>query len=276
MYSIISDALIALGILTLIASLFNVSRILRRLPLGSSRFAWVVMTGLIVLFVIGYAAYIGIFWNKQKDLLDLVVPAVFSFGAMFVWFSTALALQTALDVMRVSLLEHETQTDPLTGMYNRRFLEQHLPIEFAKAKRYQMDLAVMMLDLDHFKSINDLHGHQVGDQILVGMANLLGDALRNSDLLIRYGGEEFMVIVPNTAPQSVQLVAERIRVCIASHSFKTGSQEQSLEISVTVSIGIANHSDSIASPEDLIRIADENLYRAKHEGRNQVVTDIPG
>jgi hypothetical protein len=166
MISLVSNSLVLVGVIILLGSLATVKNIIRRLPLGGSRTSWYAMSALIILFVIGYLGYVVAFWGQHATALDLIVPGIFFFGACFVWLSSILALQTAMDVMRITVLEHESFTDPLTGVYNRRFMEQHLGEEVSKARRYKFDLAVLLLDLDYFKRINDEHGHQAGDQLL--------------------------------------------------------------------------------------------------------------
>jgi len=276
MLLLFSNGLVLVGTIILTGSLVTVRNITRRLPLGSSRNSWHAMTALISLFVVGYLGYMIVFWNKHTSLLDLIVPGIFFFGACFVWLSSVLALQTAMDVMRITALEHETLTDPLTGIYNRRFMEQRLREEVSKARRYHFKLAVLLLDLDHFKRVNDELGHQAGDQVLIEIGNLVNRELRDSDILARYGGEEFLVIAPNTAPSASKSLAERLRKRIESHTFLTAfNKARKLEKQITVSIGVANFGDSSNDEESLIQVADQNLYRAKHGGRNQVVAGAP-
>jgi diguanylate cyclase (GGDEF)-like protein len=274
--SLIANCLVLVGILILLGSLVTVRRIILRLPEGRSRKSWFAMAGLIALFVAGYLGYMQIFWAQQVATIDLVVPAVFFFGACFVWLSTFLALQTAMDIMRISRLEKESFTDPLTGAYNRRYMEQCLQEEIAKARRYQFDLSLLLLDIDHFKRVNDQHGHQAGDQVLVELSALVAYELRDSDILARYGGEEFLAIVPNTGLADAGKLAERLRRRIEDHDFSTGAKAQPAPgISLTVSIGVASYGGSITSEESLIQAADSNLYRAKEQGRNKVVADNP-
>jgi len=269
--SLISNGFVLLGIAILAASLVTVRKIIRRLPLGGSRSSWYAMAVLILLFVIGYFGYIAIVWEKHLTSVDLIVPGVFFFGACFVWLATFIALQTAMDVMRITILEHETFTDPLTGVFNRRFMEKRLVEEVSKARRYEFELAVLMLDLDHFKQINDLYGHQAGDQLLKEIGDLVGFELRDSDVLARYGGEEFLVIAPNTAPTDATSLAERLRSRIESHN--SLPDQDNLKLRVTVSIGVANFGGDILDEKSLIRIADKNLYLAKDSGRNRVIPE---
>ncbi len=262
------------GIIILITSLVVVRRITRELPSGRSCKSWCAMSGLITLFVAGYVGYVVIFWDNHVAMVDLIVPGIFFFGACFVWFSTYIALQTTLDVMRISDLEHETVTDPLTGIYNRRFMEQRLTEEISKARRYNFQLSVILFDLDHFKRVNDEHGHQAGDEILIQVSALVNAQLRDSDMLSRYGGEEFLIIAPNTGPAEAALLAERLRARIEAQEFlKDYEGIQQPELHVTVSIGLASFGENNNNEEMMIGSADRNLYQAKNEGRNRVVGD---
>jgi len=159
-------------------------------------------------------------------------------------------------------------TDALTGLYNRRYLYQLLQREFARAKRYLRPLACLMLDLDHFKDVNDTHGHQVGDRVLVLVGDVLRRTLRNTDVPARFGGEEFMVLAPETNAEAGTIVAERLRTRVAEESAAKGGGIPR----ITVSIGVATtQHEQAASTEELVRLSDEGLYRAKNAGRNRVV-----
>lgn len=271
MISIVAYGLVLTGIVILLGSLPVVRRIAQRLPAGRSRKSWCAMASLIVLFVLGYLGYLTVVANEHSAVTDLIVPGIFFFGACFVWFSTYIALQTALDVMRISVLEHEILTDPLTGIYNRRFLEQRLAEEISKARRYGFELSILLFDLDHFKRINDEYGHQVGDRMLVEISRLAIGQLRDSDILARYGGEEFLVIAPGTELDEAMRLAERLRAHVESHDFlvKDGVIGAA-GLDMTISIGVAGFMGSDDSAEALIGRADRNLYRAKRAGRNRV------
>lgn len=266
--------LVYVGVMILFASLLTVRKITARLPTGRSRNQWRAMIGMIVLFIVGYLAYGALFWRQHGSLLDMLVPGVFFFGACFVWLSSLLALQTAKDVKRITVLEHETFTDPLTGIYNRRFMELRLREEVSKSRRYDSELAILLLDLDHFKRVNDEHGHQAGDRLLIEVCNLINRELRDSDILSRFGGEEFLVIAPSTDAVNALVFAERLRASIEAHRFvPEPDSPPEHEIQITVSIGIASYGEPAADEESLVRVADENLYQAKRGGRNRVVAD---
>ncbi|NNE41107.1 MAG: PleD family two-component system response regulator [Marinicaulis sp.] len=162
-------------------------------------------------------------------------------------------------------------TDQLTGLYNRRYLASHLSAMFDRAFWTGRSLAVMVLDIDHFKSINDTHGHDVGDKVLVEFADTVSKSVRGIDLACRYGGEEFLVAMPDTDMAFASVVAERLRQEVEGNKIVVNSGRD--EISVTVSIGIASTENG---PEEdtaqkLIKRADEALYSAKESGRNKVV-----
>ncbi|OIN92772.1 MAG: hypothetical protein AUJ20_06180 [Comamonadaceae bacterium CG1_02_60_18] len=159
-------------------------------------------------------------------------------------------------------LSKQASTDQLTGAWNRRRLEETIANEMDRLKRYDHPLSMVMLDIDFFKKINDLHGHLVGDQVLVTLTKVLQSNLRAIDTLTRWGGEEFVVLCPNTTLATVTLLAERLRASVANTSFALVGQ-------VTISLGVA---ECLASEtwQDWLKRADAALYRAKEGGRNQV------
>jgi two-component system cell cycle response regulator len=170
------------------------------------------------------------------------------------------------DRARLEMLAH---TDPLTQTYNRRALMDRLTEEMERARRYGLHLSVLMVDLDHFKAINDSYGHVVGDEVLRGVSATLQREARTVDIVARFGGEEFVVVLPETGAEGALALAERIRARIAGTPPVPGGEYGWLR--VTVSIGVATVPESRAStPEELIGVADEALYRAKAEGRNRV------
>jgi two-component system cell cycle response regulator len=166
---------------------------------------------------------------------------------------------------RNATLDRVSRTDALTGLYNRRHLDEELTRRHADARRHREPLCVLLLDIDHFKDINDTHGHPVGDEVLQGFANRLSEQLRLGDIAGRWGGEEFLIILPRTDLAGGTEVAQRIRAATDTSPIAAGGQR----IPVTVSGGCSQGPG--ASPEDLIRGADTCLYQAKAAGRNTVV-----
>ncbi|MET0287966.1 MAG: GGDEF domain-containing protein [Polyangiales bacterium] len=159
--------------------------------------------------------------------------------------------------------------DRLTGMYNRGYFDDRLAAEWAFVKRHQSTMAVLVVDLDHFKSINDTHGHPVGDAVLKVAAGKIKDSLRAEDLAARYGGEEFVVLARGTDAGGAQVLGQRLRTRIA----QTEVEVPSGVVKVTASIGVAVMRRDLVfrSPSELLSVADAALYEAKANGRNQVV-----
>jgi diguanylate cyclase (GGDEF)-like protein len=158
--------------------------------------------------------------------------------------------------------------DPLTQVANRRAVEQRLAHEFQRERRYKHPLACILIDIDHFKAVNDNYGHPVGDKVLVEVAIAIRESIRTTDLVARFGGEEFIVVAPETGSVAAHLVAERIRRAITAKT--TAKMDQGLPV-VTASLGVASTDVKVVTESDLVAKADAALYRAKREGRNRVV-----
>jgi two-component system, cell cycle response regulator len=170
------------------------------------------------------------------------------------------------EALQQNLYEQATR-DPLTRVHNRRYFQEALAKEFAHARRHKVPLSLLLLDIDHFKAINDGYGHLVGDHILQRVARRISDTLRIEDTLARYGGEEFVALLRETSEPQAVLCAERIRKCVQDTTFTYDGRS----LPVTVSIGVATvdpqHMDAFT---DLVQTADSRLYAAKEAGRNRV------
>ncbi|MHB8795071.1 MAG: GGDEF domain-containing protein [Candidatus Nanopelagicales bacterium] len=190
---------------------------------------------------------------EAEAVLDATLPGL------------GVALSNALnhmDLQRVAAL------DPLTGVFNRRFGLQRLREEVGRSHRTGDPLGLLMLDLDHFKAINDTYGHLVGDRVLQAVVRSTRGVLREGDVLMRYGGEEFAVVLPGAGRDDRQAMAERIRRAVADAEISESGQH----ITVTVSVGGAGMPDQpVRAPEDLIAVADQALYAAKNAGRDRCV-----
>lgn len=160
-------------------------------------------------------------------------------------------------------------TDPLTGCVNRRELMEKLEAELERVQRYKLALSVLMIDLDRFKDVNDLHGHLVGDSVLRQVGEILRAEVRSVDVVARYGGEEFVALVPETGPEGARIFAERIRLHVAQHDFTEGGEPEPLRVTVSVGVTSLDPGES-SDPEAVIARADDALYRAKRRGRNRV------
>ena len=164
-------------------------------------------------------------------------------------------------------LEYLSTTDEVTGLRTRRYVNEMLRGEFQRARRYGQPLSVLMADLDHFKRVNDQYGHPAGDAVLRAAADRLQEHLRATDVAGRYGGEEFVVVLPHNDLEGATLAAERWRDMIGGKPF---ALPDGREIRVTVSIGVAAYARSMESPDELVSAADTALYMAKENGRDRV------
>lgn len=155
--------------------------------------------------------------------------------------------------------------DGLTGIFNRRYFEMRIAEELERASRFTGRLAVIMVDIDHFKRLNDEFGHLLGDEVLRGVSSILKHQLRKVDMVSRYGGEEFAVIVPETTGANALAVAEKLRRQVEAHPFPGVPRP------VTISCGVADYPTQGATRDELVAAADSALYQAKQAGRNRVM-----
>lgn len=167
------------------------------------------------------------------------------------------------------LLQRLSRADGLTGLYIRHYWESRVRDLLAQVRRHPQPLSLILLDVDHFKAINDTHGHSVGDQVLQQIALQLQANLRETELLGRYGGEEFALVLPNTGTDAALATAERLRRLIAQSGFC--EQEQAQPLNCTISLGVATWQEEFGDYAGWIRAADKALYQAKHQGRNTTV-----
>ncbi len=157
--------------------------------------------------------------------------------------------------------------DSLTGVFNRHHLEERMRFSYELSRRYGRELSVLMVDIDHFKSINDTYGHQAGDAVLREVAALLRQRLRSTDIIGRYGGEEFIAVLQETGESGAEIVSEDLVRMVAAAKIEIGLADP---VCVTISVGYASYPGDALNIDNLIKIADQGLYQAKHAGRNQV------
>jgi two-component system cell cycle response regulator len=198
--------------------------------------------------------------NEDVDFASTVIRA-----AVTAVQRAKLLASTIEDNRRLELL---AQTDPLTKLLNRRALNERLSAEMGRVRRYDTVVSILLIDLDHFKLINDTYGHLTGDSVLFEVAVQLERGVRAVDLVARYGGEEFVVVLPETTPAGAAAFAERLRELVETHEF---AADRGTPLRLTVSIGVASFPGfGVEAVDDLFAAADQALYRAKAEGRNRV------
>jgi diguanylate cyclase (GGDEF)-like protein len=269
---ILTDVLSVLGSLVLIGALVPVQKLIAELPPGSARRHWHFLRALIAFVVLGYIAYAVGQWNDPRQWGDLLVPSVFLLGACTVLIITIMSRQTALDIRHMAVLEQQSITDPLMAIYNRRYLDGRLRQELLRARRHGLPLSVLLIDIDHFKAVNDTWGHPVGDQALIALGKLIVSHVRVPDTVVRYGGEEVLVLAPDTPLTSAHKLGERLRQSVDESVLVWACPEtRGQNIHVTVSIGVTELGPEPDDARGLLDRADKALYRAKSAGRNCVV-----
>jgi diguanylate cyclase (GGDEF)-like protein len=182
----------------------------------------------------------------------------------------AIAIENARNFLRVQEL---TVTDDVTSLYNSRHLHDMLTAEYERSRRYELTFSIIFFDLDHFKSVNDRYGHLCGSKLLKEVGDLVRHSLRTVDIPTRYGGDEFVIILPQTPKEQALHVTRRLRLALNERVFLTS---EGLEVRVTASFGVSNFPDDAESRDDVLRLADEAMYRVKETTRDGIQIAEPG
>lgn len=260
------------GCIYLSLSLVPIRRLIMEVEDNDLKKKWKILISLIVFFIVFYVIFAFNLWIRREIVhsLSIIVSLMLLCGGVFCYLVGKLALQTMKDVKSLAILQHESVTDVLMGIKNRRYFDQKICEEVALSKRYKLPLSIIMLDVDYFKNINDTYGHKVGDEVLRSLAELILGVVRDTDIVARYGGEEVVIITPNSGKQEAELLAERLRRVIENTIVTTISTTQEV-VQVTASMGISSMNHVITDKDALIEEADAALYIAKNQGRNRVI-----
>ncbi len=236
-----------------------------RFPGGVDRVTGTSMTSLLSLPLINKKSVVGVLeWINKKGGRPFTQRDL---GEAAKW-----ADYVAIIIERSNLYQvmaNLAVTDDLTKLFNFRYLDQALDAEIKRCRRYHSTVSVIFLDLDRFKLVNDGHGHLVGSRTLVEVARILVDNLRDVDIIARYGGDEFVVVLPYTSPDVAYKITLRLQRAVQQHHFLS---EEGLDLRVTASFGVAGFPEHAQNKTDLIRIADQAMYEAKNRGRDRIVT----
>ena len=261
-----------IGALFLVRALSPIKRLISELPEGTLKRRWRLLSNLTLFFLLFYFVFGYNLWLLRESItmLSMLGSLMLLLGGIASYVMGQLALQTANDVKDMAILQHESITDALTGLKNRRYFDQRMSEEVALSLRHKLPLSLMLLDVDHFKKINDTYGHQIGDEVLSSLAKLISGMVRDSDIVARYGGEEIAIITPRTSKEEAALLAERLRDLIEKTTVAMVGTTQEV-VQVTVSLGICSLSPVITDKDALIEESDQALYLAKKYGRNRVV-----
>jgi diguanylate cyclase (GGDEF)-like protein len=248
---LVQSPLLNLYLLVIIACAITLGKIMTLLEVALIASVYVYM---------GFEAYsVGIFAAETFTIL----MAKFSPFLLVAYVTSMLAADILSAKKKITLL---SQTDDLTGLLNMRAFNLILDKEIARATRHKQPFTIVMIDVDGLKSINDSYGHPTGSRMVTVIAGSIRDCVRASDVLARYGGDEFVILMTQTSTDNTRIIAERIRTAIHNTSFDTHGSR----ITATVSIGIASFPDCVETAEDVLEKADIALYKSKQDGRNRV------
>ena len=256
------------AILLLLASFRYIKDTFEELHPGRVRTAWLWLTMLLVLAVLGGSVFLGINSTEGPSHHgDWVVALTLLASALFVFTVCVLSRSTAKDIARIGDLERVAYFDPLTKLYTRGKIISMLETECSKCKQDNAPVSVIMLDVDDLKFINDCFGHHAGDSVLEEVGRVLTENAGRANFLGRYGGDELIVVLPNTMPFYATEVAERVRKAVAAKNFVFDGET----VSITTSIGVATSTTFRETCDELIATADRTLYMAKLKGRNKTL-----
>lgn len=266
-FVILLSDLIALSLVS--AASFHAIYLARIAPKIRLRHAWFAMAGLLIL-VLGLGAYTTVdrLLYHAVDAVVIIDASINLLGAAIIFAAILLSRLTADDVLKVAELEQAAYSDELTGLPNRRSFDGAFPAQIEIARRRSQPLALIMLDIDRFKRVNDENGHEWGDRVLTHLGQLLATHKRKSDTVFRIGGEEFAILAPHTKVAQGRATAERLRQVIENSPLASDTRQTA----ITVSFGVATLRCEDDGPS-LVNRADEALYLAKRTGRNRVCTE---
>ncbi len=268
-----TGVLLALAALAgLLFALPPMRSLIAELPTGRMRGQWLLLAAITGASILGLAGYLLGFWNQLQSVEDLLAPLLFLFGAVFTLLSVRLSLATVLNIRRMPTVERANVTDALTGLHNRTYFDSRMREELLRAERHSLAVSVMLLDIDKFASVNEAYGHDVGDQVLTEIGRIMSSSVRESDSLVRYGGEEMALLATHTPPADAMVLAERLRREIEVGARKALRDAQGARREITVSVGVAGCEAGTKPASNLFELAGQALAKAKREGGNRVAS----
>ena len=269
----ISILFILAGSLCLILAIYLSYKLIAELPNDSFKKGWQILTYSIVFFIFSYWFVVFLISQQKQEIVILFTSFVIFAASIYIYYVCNLSSRTLVSLKRIDVLEREIVKDELMGIYNRRYFMSRLKEEFERYKRYQLPFSLLLIDIDHFKKVNDTYGHVVGDKCLIKLARLISKNLRPTDIFARYGGEEMAILLPNTWQTDAKNVADKIRVIVEEKNLDIdiSNEVETLFLNCTISIGVSTTSKDLTKGNDIVKLADEALYLAKAKGRNVVI-----
>lgn len=226
--------------------------------------AWWVLGGMLGCCILLLFVHAALTFGRAPSLSDLVAVTIFLVGVLFIYATVWLSRRTAREMLRMESMAQDAYCDALTGIGNRRRFTEALELAAREADRHRAPLALVVLDVDHFKSVNDTYGHAAGDTVLCSIAETLAAGIRPADTVCRVGGEEFAILMPELESPFAIVLAERLRASVTALQIPLGTRGS---LSVTISLGFARRDHGETGPA-LLQRADAALYAAKHSGRD--------
>jgi diguanylate cyclase (GGDEF)-like protein len=270
---LLAEALVLIGAFLLVLGLIPATSLVAKMSNETLRHGWRAVQWTILAYIVGYSVYIVVFWQRHETWFDVVAPAVLFATAFLVKHLMQLTLHTVDEAGKKASLARDGITDALIGVYNRQYLEHRLSEEVARARRHAVPLAVLLIDIDHFRRVNEKWGRDVGDHVLTYLGQILMAGVRESDVVARFGGEEILVIAPSATVEEGLLLADRLRVAVETENLAFGSGLGSNpELQVTVSIGVAALEPGEDQWQVMVARAEAAVTKAKFAGRNRVAT----
>lgn len=269
--NVITNLLVLGALGFLLTALVLLFRLFSEVPAGPTRTRWRFRAGLLVLALLGTLLSLNGLSELASSIWNLLMPASLLLLAGLVLFLVRDYLALVAQMRRVSLQDRSGLTDALTGLRNRSYLDKRMEEEMSRSQRHGLAVSLILLDVDDFATINRAHGHEVGDQVLSEIGDILAKSLRTSDVLVRYAGEEMAILATDTPPQAACAVAERLRRDVEVGARKALREAQGARRTITVSAGVAGIDAGVKSGADLFDCAEQALDRAKKEGKNRVV-----
>lgn len=218
----------------------------------------------------GFLCYLGEYEDQYYFLLQKDLNVISEQLKGYFYNFLVSNFRKVLKVKEVTKLEALAHTDDVTGIYNQRKMIRDLNLSIEKYKKYCEEFSVLFIDIDHFKKVNDGYGHLVGTQLLKALGEKLSDTLRDSDHIYRYGGDEFVMIIPGVGSESAKKIGQRLLDSVKKETFIAESEDKKIDFNLSVSIGVANFPKDADTQEKILSIADRMMYHAKEKGRGLV------
>jgi diguanylate cyclase (GGDEF)-like protein len=271
-----SRGTLILGILILGLSLLRIRLIIQELPEGRLHRKWIVLQGFTWGFILGYALYTISWWYQFELIKDLIVPVIFLSGSLFVYLVSRVSLETVKDVRFFTESEMENINDPLTGVFNRRYLNYRFKEELGRCIRYGLPISVLIADIDHFSGINDVHGRVAGDQTLQFLARVLQKQARVSDVVCRFGDDQFAILTTHSDLRAASALAVRLRKAVDEAVLDVlDSKKLPIRLRLTLSIGGAELDPKNPDIPHMLKNAGDAVQKAKRFGGNRIELFIP-